>query len=129
MDNKVDWTTWAEHAELLTCPACSREFRPNHPRRVFCGLPDCPGRQRRPTPSARRPRARRRLRAVTSNAIAALLAETALELHAHPTAATDAELIIACADLARTVRQRGSAGAERALLVRLLAIASVRATP
>jgi hypothetical protein len=60
----VSWSTWAEHAQALTCPACNTSFQPNHPRRRFCGKPDCPGRPRKrpkrsssysPSPRAARP--------------------------------------------------------------------------
>jgi hypothetical protein len=54
-ESRVNWSDWAKHAAPRFCEACKTEFQPNHPRRRFCGGPDCRGRkpaaprQRRPS--------------------------------------------------------------------------------
>jgi hypothetical protein len=130
MDTTVDWSDWAEHAAPLVCPACGVTFRPNHPRRRFCGRDGCPGRTARAAPAPRppppRPAPRRDLRRGAENALAGLVAEATLELHRRETAGTANELLIACAALARAARVGCSPAIERTMTVRVLAIASVR---
>jgi hypothetical protein len=127
METRVDWTRWAENAGERLCPACEETFKPNHPRRRFCGRKACPGRQRRRVSeqSSQRRRPRQRPRAAT--VMHALLAEALLAAHNQPPAGTVNELTVACADLVRAVRSHRPAFVERALAVRVLTIAAARA--
>lgn len=129
MQQKVNWSGWAAHAQPLTCPACSTEFAPNHPRRRFCGQPDCPGRQRRRAATnvgSNAPRPRRPRRRASANTVYALLASAMLDAASDPPEGTEAELVRAAVELVRGVRQNRPLAAERAATVRLLAIAVER---
>jgi hypothetical protein len=124
----VSWSTWAEHAQALTCPACNTSFQPNHPRRRFCGKPDCPGRTRRrvshETSGATRPRTPR----AASNALFGMVADALLRAHARPPSASDVAMSTAALGLARAVRAPGCTPAQEAeAIVQLLAIAARRA--
>lgn len=132
-ENRVDWTKWAQHAQAIQCAACGQTFQPNHPRRRFCGQEGCPGRQRRrntgtSTTTAPRARRTRQPRRRTHGQLYALIADATLAVALQQPAGTFEELLRAARDLVQSARLNRPPAVERAATVRLLAVASARAT-
>lgn len=72
-----DWARWAATAAPRTCEKCRREFKPNHPRRRFCGAEDCPDVARAARPDVEPAVARRR----RQSGVQGVLADAMIELH------------------------------------------------
>ena len=122
--SRVDWTSWAEHAEPRQCEGCGDVFAPNHPRRRFCGQDACPGRRPSAAPRRRRPTGRAQA-AARAAGVQGLLGEVLVEVHRDDLGSLD-EVLKAAGKLVAAERA-GAAGPEkRRLVVKLLAAGAAR---
>lgn len=126
MDQPVDYERWQrESAEARTCPACKRDFIPNHPRRLYCGKPDCPGRKapsgkKRPASETAR---RNRIRFA---GVKSVLADVVMCWSADPPDGTPDELKDAVYGVVRAQGQGMTGRDQRVALIRLMTVAAVR---
>lgn len=127
-NSAVDWSTWAAHQEPRVCESCGTRFQPNHPRRLFCGGPECAGRR----PADAQPRKRRpsghQQAAARAAGVQGFVADVILEVHRghqRPTGSIDD--MLAALKVAVDAEKRGANQLARAAITRLCAHAAVRA--
>jgi hypothetical protein len=124
--SRVDWSTWAAHADTRVCEGCGRTFAPNHPRRRFCGEDDCPGRRPTQTPRRRRPSGRAQA-AARAAGIQGLLGEVLVECSRPELADGTLDQLIKAAKLLVSVERAGyPAAVRRQAVIRLLAAGAAR---
>lgn len=121
---RVDWTDWAQHAETRECEAGCGTFRPNHPRRKFCGQTGCAG--RKPSaPRRRRPSGRAQAQARAAG-IQGFIGEVLADAHSIPEDPTGRDVGNAFLLFVRAERA-GNAPLARRAAVRLCALGAARA--
>lgn len=127
--SRVDWSTWAAHAEPRVCEGCSNTFAPNHPRRRFCGVPPCPGRRPAPAGAGRRRRRPSASAETTAriNGIQGVLADVVLVVNDRPPTGELREVLHAAKALLDAERRGLPAGRVRQAAVQLAAASTARA--
>jgi hypothetical protein len=124
--SRVDWTTWAEHAEPRVCEGCGTTFAPNHPRRRFCGADQCPGRRPASAPRRRRPSGRAQA-AARAAGIQGMLGEVLVECSRPELADGTLDQILKAAKLLVSVERHGyPEHVRRKAVIRLMAAGAAR---
>lgn len=124
--SRVDWSTWASHAEARVCEGCSATFAPNHPRRRFCGADECPGRRPTQAPRRRRPTGRAQA-AARAAGVQGMLGEVLVECSKPELADGTLSQVLKAAQLLVAVEKHGyPETVRRKAIVRLMAAGCAR---